>query len=204
MFWHPWNKINFSHQLANIKFSKIISHLNMIKGLHIKHHANLRHHRFWLKTPRMSIYLWIPILEGSLRFCSLSPTKSREEINIWAENKITVKKGTNNMIVMLFSPLQDHFCTQTGPGLSFTYIKLAKFSKIKIKTTIVLVYLDIHNFCDFPQVNKKTNENADLHHKVGFVVQNVQQHNKRLKHPKYNRAHRQPFQRLSAVPELDI
>lgn len=37
-------------------------------------------------------------------------------------------------------------------------------------------YFDVHDLGDFPQVNEKANEDADLHHKVGFVVQNVQQH----------------------------
>lgn len=41
----------------------------------------------------------------------------------------------------------------------------------------ILTYPDIHDLGDFPQVNKQTDEDADLHHKVSFVVQNVEQNN---------------------------
>lgn len=65
-------------------------------------------------------------------------------------------------------------------------------------------YSDIHDLGDFPQVNEKSNEDADLDYKVGLVVQNVEQHHQRLEDSKYDGAHRQAFQRLSAVPELDV
>lgn len=41
----------------------------------------------------------------------------------------------------------------------------------------ILTYPDIHDLGDFPQVYKQTNKDADLHHKVSFIVQNVEQHN---------------------------
>lgn len=68
----------------------------------------------------------------------------------------------------------------------------------------VPTYFDIHDLGDFPQVNKETDEDADLHHKVGLIVQYVQQHHQRLENSKYDGAHRQAFERLSAVPELDV
>lgn len=67
-----------------------------------------------------------------------------------------------------------------------------------------MTYSDVHDLGDFPQVNEKADEDADLHHKVGFIVQDVQEHHQRLKHSKYDGAHRQTLERLSAVPELDI
>jgi len=72
------------------------------------------------------------------------------------------------------------------------------------KTSDALTYLDVHDLGDFPEVNKKADEDADLHHKVSFVVQDVQQHDQRLDDSKYDGAHREAFERLSAVPELDI
>lgn len=36
-------------------------------------------------------------------------------------------------------------------------------------------YFDVHDFGDFPQVNEKSDEDADLHDKVGLVVQDVKQ-----------------------------
>lgn len=39
----------------------------------------------------------------------------------------------------------------------------------------LITYSDIHDLGDFPQVNEKSNEDADLHHKIGFVVQNVEE-----------------------------
>lgn len=60
-------------------------------------------------------------------------------------------------------------------------------------TKQVLTYSDVHDLGDFPQVNKEPNEDADLHHKIGLIVQNVQQHHQRLKNPKYDGAHRQAF-----------
>lgn len=65
-------------------------------------------------------------------------------------------------------------------------------------------YFDVHDFGDFPQVNEKSDEDADLHDKVGLVVQDVKQDHEWLKDAKYDGAHRQTLQRLSAVPELDI
>ena len=62
--------------------------------------------------------------------------------------------------------------------------------KLKInKKSVALTYFDIHDLGDFPQVNKKADEDADLHHKVSFVVQDVQQHHQRLKYSKYDGAH---------------
>lgn len=57
----------------------------------------------------------------------------------------------------------------------------------------VLTYSDVHDLGDFPQVNKEPNEDADLHHKIGLIVQDVQQHHQRLKNPKYDGAHGQAF-----------
>lgn len=69
---------------------------------------------------------------------------------------------------------------------------------------VVVAYPDVHDFGDLPEVDKKTDEDADLHHKVGFVVQDVEEHHKGLEHAKYDGAHRQPLQRLATVPELNI
>lgn len=69
---------------------------------------------------------------------------------------------------------------------------------------MVLTYFDIHDLGDFPEVDKKADEDADLHHKVGLVVEYVEQHNQRLEHAEDNGAHGEAFQRLSAVPELDV
>lgn len=65
-------------------------------------------------------------------------------------------------------------------------------------------YSDVHDLGDFPQVDQEANEDADLHHKVGLIVQDVQQHNQRLEDSENDGANRQAFQRLSAVPELDV
>lgn len=65
-------------------------------------------------------------------------------------------------------------------------------------------YFDVHDLGDFPQVDQEANENADLHHEVGLIVQDVQQHNQGLEDSKNDGANRQAFQRLSAVPELDV
>lgn len=43
----------------------------------------------------------------------------------------------------------------------------------KKKSLNVHTYFDVHDLGDFPQVNEKTNEDADLNHKVGLIVQNV-------------------------------
>lgn len=63
---------------------------------------------------------------------------------------------------------------------------------------------DVHDFGNLPEVDEQADEYADLDDKVGFVVQDIQQHYQRLEHPEYDGAHRQPLQRLTAVPELDI
>lgn len=65
-------------------------------------------------------------------------------------------------------------------------------------------YSDVHDLGDFPQVDQEANEDADLHHEVGLIVQDVQQHHQRLEHSENNGADGQAFQRLSAVPELDV
>lgn len=59
--------------------------------------------------------------------------------------------------------------------------------------TRVLTHSDVHDLGDLPQVNEETDEDADLHHKVGLIVQYVQQHHQRLKYSKYDGAHRQAF-----------
>ena len=63
----------------------------------------------------------------------------------------------------------------------------------KQDSSVVVTYSDVHDLGDFPQVNKEADEDADLHHKVGLVVQNVQQNHQRLKNSKYDGAHRQTF-----------
>lgn len=65
-------------------------------------------------------------------------------------------------------------------------------------------YSDVHDLGDFPQVNQEPNEDADLHHEVGLIVQDVQQHNQGLEDSENDGANGQAFQRLSAVPELDV
>lgn len=72
------------------------------------------------------------------------------------------------------------------------------------QTSVGLTYPDIHDLGDLPQVNEEADEDADLHHKVGLIVQDVQQHHQRLKDSEYDGAHGEAFERLSAVPELDI
>ena len=67
-----------------------------------------------------------------------------------------------------------------------------------------MTYSDVHDLGDFPQVNKKADEDADLHHKVGLIVEYVQQHHQWLKHSKNDGAYGEAFQRLPAVPKLDI
>lgn len=63
---------------------------------------------------------------------------------------------------------------------------------------------DVHDFGNLPEVDEQADEYADLDHKIGLIVQDIEQHYQRLKHPEYDGAHRQPLQRLTAVPELDI
>jgi len=43
------------------------------------------------------------------------------------------------------------------------------------------IYLYIDNFVDFPKFNGKSNEYADFDNKIGFIVENVEQDDKRLK-----------------------
>lgn len=50
-------------------------------------------------------------------------------------------------------------------------------------------YSDIHDLGDFPQVDKEADEDADLNHKVGLVVQDIEQHHQRLENSKYDGAH---------------
>lgn len=57
----------------------------------------------------------------------------------------------------------------------------------------VPTYLDVHDLSDFPQVNKEADEDADLHHKVGLIVQNVEQHHQRLENAKDDGTHRKAF-----------
>lgn len=71
-------------------------------------------------------------------------------------------------------------------------------------TASSLTYFDVHDLGDFPQVDQEANEDADLHHEVGLIVQDVQQHHQRLEHSKSDGANGQAFQRLPAVPELDV
>lgn len=63
---------------------------------------------------------------------------------------------------------------------------------------------DIHDFGNLPEVDEQADEYADLDDKIGLVVKDIEQHYQRLEHPEYDGAHRQPLQRLTAVPELDI
>lgn len=63
---------------------------------------------------------------------------------------------------------------------------------------------DIHDFGNLPEIDEQADEYADLDDKVGLVVQDIEQHYQRLEHPEYDGAHRQPLERLTAVPELDI
>lgn len=63
---------------------------------------------------------------------------------------------------------------------------------------------DIHDFGNLPEIDEQADEYADLDDKVGLIVQDIEQHYQRLEHPEYDGAHRQPLERLTAVPELDI
>lgn len=65
-------------------------------------------------------------------------------------------------------------------------------------------HLDVHDLRDLPEVNEEPNEDADLHHKVGLVVEDVEEDHERLEHTEEHRADGQPLQRLPAVPELDV
>lgn len=64
---------------------------------------------------------------------------------------------------------------------------------LKKKKKVVATHLDVHDFGDLPEVNKQPNKDADLHHKVGLVIQDVEKHHKGLEHAKYDGAHRQPL-----------
>lgn len=103
------------------------------------------------------------------------------------------------------------FCFVSNVSLQSNYcrgVRLFSF-KLNIKTftfpsCVAPTYLDVHDLGDFPQVNEKADEDADLDNEVGFVVQDVQKHDQRLKDSKYDGTHREAFERLPAVPELDI
>ena len=71
-------------------------------------------------------------------------------------------------------------------------------------STAARPYPDIHDLGDLPEVNEDPNENADLDHKVGLIVQDVEEDHERLEDAKEDGAHRQALQGLPAVPELDI
>jgi len=66
------------------------------------------------------------------------------------------------------------------------------------------IYLYVDDFVDFPELDGKTNKNADFNNKIGFIVENIEQHNKRLKDVEENRSYRQTLQWLAVSPELDI
>lgn len=65
-------------------------------------------------------------------------------------------------------------------------------------------YPDVHDLCDLPEVNEEPDEDADLHHEVGFVVQDVEEDDEGLEDAEKDGADREPLQRLPAVPELDV
>jgi len=44
-----------------------------------------------------------------------------------------------------------------------------------------IIYLYVNDFVDFPEFNGESNKYADFNNKIGFVVENIQQDNKRLK-----------------------
>lgn len=57
---------------------------------------------------------------------------------------------------------------------------------------------------DFPQFDGKSYKYADFDNKIGFIVENVQQDNKRLKDIEENWSHWQTLQWLAVSPKLDI
>lgn len=65
-------------------------------------------------------------------------------------------------------------------------------------------YPDIHDLGDLPEVDENPDEDADLDHEVGLVVQDVEEDNEGLEDAEEDGAHRQALQGLPAVPELDI
>jgi len=65
-------------------------------------------------------------------------------------------------------------------------------------------YPDVHDLCDLPEIDEEPDEDADLHHEVGFVVQDVEEDNEGLEDAEEDGADREPLQRLPAVPELDV
>lgn len=103
--------------------------------------------------------------------------------------------------------LKKKHCYDTWHDIWICYRKsntIIYYTVIHEKKKVAVTYPDIHDLGDFPQVNKEANEDADLHHKVCLIVEYVQQHHQRLKHTKNDGAHREAFQRLPAVPKLDI
>lgn len=65
-------------------------------------------------------------------------------------------------------------------------------------------YPDIHDLGDLPEVNEDPDEDADLDHEVGLIVQDIEEDHERLENSKEDGAHGQALQGLPAVPELDI
>ena len=65
-------------------------------------------------------------------------------------------------------------------------------------------YLHIDHLGYFPGLDEKTDEDADLHHKVGLVVHDVQEHDQGLEDTKEHWADGEALQRLAVIPELDI
>lgn len=65
-------------------------------------------------------------------------------------------------------------------------------------------YPDIHDLGDLPEVDEDPDEDADLDHEVGLIVQDIEEDHERLEDAKEDGAHGQALQGLPAVPELDI
>lgn len=58
------------------------------------------------------------------------------------------------------------------------------------KTLSQRTNLDVDNFGDFPAFDQEPDEDTDTHHKVGLVVEHVQNDNNRLEYAEEHRAHR--------------
>lgn len=67
-----------------------------------------------------------------------------------------------------------------------------------------LPYPDVHDLSDLPEVDENPDEDADLDHKVGLVVQDIEEDHERLENAKEDGADGQPLQGLPAIPELDV
>ena len=108
------------------------------------------------------------------------------------------------------NPLGPGSATGTGkpPGAS-SRVWLAQTTAIPSpggpqNSTAARPYPDVHDLGDLPEVDEDPDEDADLDHEIGLVVQDVEKDHERLENAEEDGAHGQALQRLPAVPKLDI